>query len=325
MLLKFSDDPAENAVLNMINGAVRTVSEGIEAALLKFKWSQAGFPDADLARALKRLIDGDVLEVIAADKHPSLRFTEKGYEHITTVRQKAAIGDFGEYKPATSAAPPAERENQRTEYALRNQVLDVYRELKIDQGGEVIARTLARFWMEAERRSEDLRLALDLLVRDGHVEMVREEFATYFKLTRDGAMYARGKPAPRALTRLARTVVPERRDLQMPSDGHLMKHLIRQFSTKKPRHSFNELIADWAQERLPRDLLIHGLDLLLKDDFLAVEEDDPLVLRMTRDGEKFREKYSGMRARWATKQAMEDAQRLEVADPEREHNERAGD
>ena len=35
MLLKFSDDPAENAVLNMINGAVRTVSEGIEAALLK--------------------------------------------------------------------------------------------------------------------------------------------------------------------------------------------------------------------------------------------------------------------------------------------------
>lgn len=323
MLLKFSDDPAENAVLNMINGAVRTVSEGIEAALLKFKWSQAGFPDADLARALKRLIDGDMLEVVA-DKHPSLRFTDKGYEHITQVRHKAAIGDFGDYKPRQTA-PVSERENQRTEYALRNQVLDVYRELKIEQGGEVIARTLARFWMEANRRSEDLRLSLDLLVRDGHLEMVREEFATYFRLTRDGAMYARGKPAPRALTRLARTVVPERSDLLTPGDGHLMKHLIRQFSSKHPRRTFSELIADWSQDRLPRDLLIHGLDLLLKDDFLSIEEEDPLLLRMTRDGEKFREKYGGMRARWATKQAMDDAQRLEDADKEREPNEREGD
>lgn len=314
MLLKFSDDPAENAVLNMINGAVRTVSEGIEAALLKFKWTQAGFPDSDLARALKSLIEGDMLEVVPG-KHPTLRFTEQAYDHITKVRQKAAAGDFGEYKPQ-KAAPAAERDNQRTEYALCNQVLNVYRELKIEQGGEVIARTLARFWMEAERRSDDLRLALDLLIRNGHVEMVREEFATYFRLTRDGAMYLRGKPAPRALTRLARTVVPERRTLLSPSDGHLMKHLIRQFSTKKPRRSFSELFAEWAEERWPRDLLIHGLDLLLKDDFLSVEEEDPLVLRMTRDGEKFREKYGGMRARWATKQAMDEVQRLNTPDQE---------
>lgn len=312
MLLKFSDKPAENAVLNMINGSVRTVSEGIEAALLKFKWSQAGFPDADLARALKALIENDMLEVVAG-QHPSLRFSDKGYEHITKVRHKAALGDFGEYKPA-KAKPPAERENQRTEYALRNQVLDVYRELKIEQGGEVIARTLARFWMEAERRSEDLRLALDILVRDGHVEMVREEFATYFKLTRDGALYARGKPAPRGLTRLARTVIPERRALLTAGDGHLMKHLIRRFSSKNPRRSFSELFSDWAEAKLPRDMLIHGLDLLLKDDFLSVEQDDPLVLRMTRDGEKFREKYGGMRSRWATKQAMDEVQRLDVGD-----------
>ena len=264
-----------------------------------------------------------MLEVVPG-QHPSLRFTDQGYEHITGIRQKAAMGDFGEYKPK-KVEPVAERENLRTEYALRNQVLDVYRELKIEQDGEVIARTLARFWMEAERRSEDLRLALDILVRDGHVEMVREEFATYFKLTRDGAMYARGKPAPRALRRLARTVVPERRDMLTPGDGHIMKYLIRQFSTKKPRRTFSELVADWAQERLPRDMLIHGLDLLIKDDFLSVEEEEPLVLRMTRDGEKFREKYGGMRARWATKQAMEDAQRLETADTEREPNERATD
>lgn len=314
MLLKFSDDPAENAVLNMINSSVRTVSQGIEAALLKFKWSQAGFPDPDLARSLKTLIENNTLEVVQGEQ-PTLRFTEEGYEHITRVREAASADDFGAYgQPPRAEIKPDKRDNLRTEYALRNQVLDIYRELKIEQGGEVIARTLARFWMEAGRRNEDLRLAIDILLRDGHLEMVREEFATYFKLTRDGAMYIRGKPAPKALVRKANTVHPERRNLQTLRDGHLMKHLIRQFNSKSPRRSFSELFADWQDERLPRDSLIHGLDLLLKDDFLTVEEEDPLVLRISRDGEKFREKYGGMRQRWATKQALDDAERLQKAD-----------
>ena len=37
MLFKFVEDPAQNLALNMINTASRSIGEGIEATLIKYK------------------------------------------------------------------------------------------------------------------------------------------------------------------------------------------------------------------------------------------------------------------------------------------------
>lgn len=310
MLYRFVDDIAQNIALNMINIASRSVSEGMEATLLKYKWEHAGFDAASLSSALSGLIDGDIIEIHHVDGEPMLRFSRAAYERLfeaPAIPPSDAQAETSELRSDTTR-PEAPRLN--TEYALRDALLAIYRELKLTSGSEVLADTLARFWREAERRAEDLRLALDIAVRDGHIEIVRGDFETKFRLSEDGALYMRGPPAPEALMAHLPPVNPEHRNLRAIPDGHLMRHLICEFSSDMPERRFEELSQPWDEEHLPRASLLHGLDLLIKDRFLVITQDDPLRLAITEDGLTFLKRAQTRMRRMRTQHSVNKAGRL---------------
>lgn len=311
MLFRFVDDTAENLALNMINVASRSVSEGMEATLLKYKWQHAGFTDAALSTALAGLFEAEIIEIHHLDGEPLLRFTRAAYERL--FEAPAIDPADAEAETQSLRAEDAEPQVQRlgTEYALRNAVLAIYRGLKLKAGSEVLAGTLARYWREAERRAEDLRLALDILVRDHHLEILRGEFDTKFRLTDDGHLYMKGDSAPEALVVQLPPVDPAQRRLRVVPDGHLMRHLITEFSEGAPERGLDELVAGWQELRLPMATLCHGLDLLIKDRFLVITRDKPLRVSITQDGLTFRKRSATRMRRMRTQHSINKATKVD--------------
>ncbi|WP_348673228.1 hypothetical protein [uncultured Abyssibacter sp.] len=304
MLFKFVDAPAQTLALNMINSASRTIGEGIEATLLKYKWGQAGFDDRSLADALTQLLDDEWLEIHHPRDEPMLRFSPRAYEDFV---RNNVYGEMVNELPER-VNDPAER--PLTEYELRQAVLDIYRELSLARHGQVPSSTLARFWREADRRSEDLRLALDILVRDGYLEIVRREFDTQFRLTTAGASYMDGPPAPDALVAQMRPADPLISRCPRLQDRALTRHLITRIHGPETVFDFKTLSTLWEQEGLHRDWLVLGCELLLKRGYFEVADARPLRLVLTERGASLRDhamgRVSRLRDRLAVKQAVDD-------------------
>lgn len=300
MLFKFVDDPAQNLALNMINTASRSIAQGIEATLLKYKWEQAGFDDASLSRALAELLADDLLEIHHAGETPMLRFSAQAYEAFVRANVYGALEQAS--KLPERAHEPGTR--PLTEHELRLAVLEIYRELSLGPQGLVPSSTLARFWREAERRAEDLRLAVDILLRDRFLDIVRREFDPQFRLTAAGAAYLAGPTPPAAL--LARLGPADKllSRCDRLSDRALTRHLATLIEAPDDSILFDVLEQRWQESGLHRDWLVLGCDLLFKRGFIEVAEGASLSLRLTPRGQSFREHAGGRLRRLGTRLAV---------------------
>ncbi|MBV60007.1 hypothetical protein [Abyssibacter profundi] len=292
MLFKFVEDPAQNLALNMINTASRSIAQGIEATLLKYKWEQAGFDDESLSVALAELLADDLLEIHHAGDTPMLRFSAQAYESFVRANVYGALEQAAQLpdRPHEPSARPL------TEHELRLAVLEIYRELSLGQQGLIPSSTLARFWREAERRAEDLRLAVDILLRDRFLEIVRREFDPQFRLTAAGAAYLAGPSAPAALIDRLGPADKGVSRCDRLSDRSLTRHLITLVDAPETDYPYALLAQRWQDSGLHGDWLVLGCDLLLKRGYLVLESETPLRLRLTPRGQDFRE-HAGKRLR----------------------------
>lgn len=164
-----------------------------------------------------------------------------------------------------------------TEIGLRNQVLVIFRDLRLVAGQQLIATTLTRYWQEMGQRAEHLRAAIDIALRDGYLQPATKRYENYWMLTAAGHAYLK---APLSDSTLAALAEP----LLRIEDGHeeedLRRRALKLFSGASSL-PFTTLLAAW---RPGRNALIHALDLLMKSGDLELAEREPAVFRLTAAG-----------------------------------------
>jgi len=192
--------------------------------------------------------------------------------------------------PAPAAAPPqapveaapaprrfVEHGAAPTEIGLRNQVLMIFRDLRLSAGQQLIATTLTRYWQEMGQRAEHLRAAIDIVLRDGYLQPTTKRYENYWMLTEAGHAYVKAPLSEVALAALAEPLL-------RIEDGHDEDDLRRRAlkllrSGASP--SFSALASDW---RLGRNALIHALDLLMKSGDVQLADGEPAAFRLTAAG-----------------------------------------
>lgn len=210
----------------------------------------------------------------------------------------AAAAAPGSFKPAPlQVAPPApatappqapveaapaprrfvEHGAAPTEIGLRNQVLMIFRDLRLVAGQQLIATTLTRYWQEMGQRAEHLRAAIDIVLRDGYLQPTTKRYENYWMLTEAGHAYVKAPLSDVALTALAEPLL-------RIEDGHDEDDLRRRalkLLRSGASQSFSTLASDW---RLGRNALIHALDLLMKSGDVQLADGEPATFRLTAAG-----------------------------------------
>lgn len=317
-----SSDDVEDILLWLNAHSVR-VSDGVPASLLQQKWQTSGRDPAGLRDGLEWLFQHQRIALTPNLEPPHVRFTASGYSQLlscfdaarvpqqaagaTTPAPPAQSSAAARAAPATAPAPepasqahtpPAElppplrfvtHGQPPTEIGLRNQLLDIYRDLKLKPGSQIIAMTLSRYWQEMGLRAGDLRTAIDVLVRDGYLIYSSLRFEPHWRLTEAGYAYASAPLTPAALLELAEPLT------ELEDHGHNDEDLRRKGlalfrGTAVEWHSFTGLETDW---RHSRDSLLHSLDLLWKAGLIELRLGDPLAIRLTEQGAALRDKTAG--------------------------------
>lgn len=178
-----------------------------------------------------------------------------------------------------------------TEIGLRNQVLHIYRDLKVKAGSQIIAMTLSRYWQEMGLRAGDLRTGIDVLVRDGYLKYSSVRFEPHWMLTDLGHAYAAAPLTPAPLLALSKP-------LDQIEDHGLDDEALRRAGLALFRgppaelRSIPSFESAWANGP---DSLLHALDLLWKADLVELRAGDSLAVRLTDRGAALREKSGGLR------------------------------
>ena len=317
-----SDDVDD--ILHWLNAHSVQVSDGVPAGLLQQKWQSNG-------RALERLRDGleqlfreQQISLTPGLEPHHVRFTAQGYARLlASFDQQRAAAAAPEPAPAATAPAPAPvaappqavpppapavapppllevaPKQQRfispgqppTAIGLRNQVLHVYRDLKVKAGGQIIAMTLSRYWQEMGLRAGDLRIGIDVLVKDGYLQYSSVRFEPHWMLTEAGHAYACAPltPAPLLAASGALDGIEEH-----GMDGEALRRAGLALFRGPPAEM--RTIASFASawNRGP-DSLLHALDLLWKAELIELREGDGLAVRLTERGIALREKSGGLR------------------------------
>lgn len=178
------------------------------------------------------------------------------------------------------ADPYLEPGHPASEIALRNQLLAVFRQLRLKPHNRLIGQTLSRYWQERGLCAADLRVALEVALRDGHLAECHDDGSgeRYWALTEEGEAYGCAKPTPRALAVLAPHVGVVH---QAPSPAKLRRMALRLFHGDFET-DFYAMRQTWRATGLDVNALLHALDLLYKRGLIELTDDDPLSFRRTR-------------------------------------------
>lgn len=185
--------------------------------------------------------------------------------------------------PATATPAPARRP---TELSLRNDILGVYRELRLQAGARLIGATLSRYWQEMGHRSADLRTGIDLLVRDGYLEPHLIGIDRHWMLTPGGAAYAYGPATAAALLDLAAPLdgigpAPSAADLPRLA----ARVIVAELDGRDDALAYAALRPAWMQRtRLDDGALLFALDLLHKQQQIELTAGTALQIRLTAAG-----------------------------------------
>lgn len=305
-------------LLNWLNAHSVSISDGIPFSLIQQKWIASKRTYDQLRTSLEWLFAQGLLAMTPALEQPHVRLTSKGFEQllrtIDTARQPppavvvavAAQPDTpaaGSFKPAPLPPPvlapapvqaaiapveaaPANRfvdpAKPPTEIGLRNQILAIYRDLKLVSGQQLIAMTLTRYWQEMGQRGEHLRAGIDVMLRDGYLKPAFLRYENYWMLTDEGAAYVKAPISPPALLALARPL--KQIEESRPDDEQLRRKALALFKNSATL-PFVTLESTW---RLSHDSLIHALDLLIKSGDVQLTEGGGLLFALTSSGARRR-------------------------------------
>jgi len=277
-MLAYHPDGHANQVLNILDSECRGVVQGIERAVLEFKWRFLGLSEADLATAVECLFAEGLLRPAGR----LLRLTPQGYARLT-------VSEVAEATPPSASAPvsppPPVTGGAPTEYGVREKLLSVFRARGVEAGGKLSAAELSRYWEVARYRAADLRSGLDLLLRDGHAKVGRFGQAM-FRLEKDGQKYLAGQDAPGWMAKEAVALAAENLCRQSLPDQVLCILAARKFydaNGREVERSFYEL--DYLLERyeVPDFARFHACELLHRLGYAEVLAEGP-SLRLTEAG-----------------------------------------
>ncbi len=295
-------------LLHWLNAHSVSISDGIPFSLMQQKWIATKRSYAQLRNSLEWLFGQGLLVMTPGLEQPHVRLSTKGFEQLLGAMDKARLptpvpapmsaAAAPAFKPAplpqavvSAPAPPrpvvptevepaaaptrfVDPTKQPTEIGLRNQILTIFRDLKLGAGQQLIAMTLTRYWQETGQRGEHLRAGLDVILRDGYVKPAFLRYENYWALTADGEAYLRAAvshPALLALSQPLRQIEESYPDADLRRKG---MGLFKQSSSLP----FTTLESSWKHSR---DSLIHTLDLLLKSGDLQMSATEPLLFNVS--------------------------------------------
>lgn len=300
-------------LLHWLNAHSVSISDGIPFSVMQQKWSVSNRPLTNLRNSLEWLFGQGLLVMTPALEQPHVRLTTKGFEQLLlamdSARQQAAVAVTAAVQPSVAApasfnpaplppaAPPpvatpvmpeatepAAPQSQfipkgasATEIGLRNQVLMIFRDLKLSVGQQLIATTLTRYWQEMGQRADLLRAAIDVMLRDGYLQPAVKRYENYWMLTADGYAYIKGPLSDPGLLAIAKPLLQIEESYP---DADLRRKALGLFK-RTDEMLFIALELNW---RHSRDSLIHALDLLVKSGELQLSTRDPLALRLSPQG-----------------------------------------
>lgn len=303
-------EPDCDEILGWLEAHSVGVAQGVPAHLLHSKWVQLGRPAGRLGACLQRLFEDDWIALTPAVDPPHLRFSAEGYRRLLEAplapsatapartpeplpaRESPAASDDGE--PET--APGFEHSDRGyvrhgrplTEIALRNQILSIYRELRLRAESRLIGVTLSRYWQEMGLRAGDLRCGLDVLTRDGYLRQRIDGMDRFWQLTPEGERFIDAPPTVDALFDLAPELL-----LVAPcaAPDELRRLALHAFAEGRPAAGralgYAALQAHWQRTGFDQNALLHGLDLLIKDGHLRLAAAEPPVFELTAAGADF--------------------------------------
>ncbi len=287
-------------ILHWLDAHSVSVKQGLPAQLLNRHWEGAGRSTEQLAPALKTLFEDDWIALTPGLEPPHLRFSVAGFRRLIEARPLPETAAEPEEEIVAAPAPPppaatlaepvaAEAPKPRTvsEVSLRNDILGVYRDLKLKAGSRLIGMTLSRYWQEMGHRVSDLRTGIDVLARDGYLQQRLIGIDRYWMLTIDGEAYLRATPTSPRLLELA---PPVAQIDNTPSAGEMRKLLAQMLLDIGSEHKTDDIAFDalrpiWMQRtRMDDNALLHALDLLVKAKLGSLSAQGPLSVRLTATG-----------------------------------------
>lgn len=286
------DDPACDDILRWLDAHSVSLSQGLPAQLLHKRWAEAGREPALLGSALKKLFGGDWVALTPNSDPPHLRFTVDGYRRLIEALalpaaastpvpaakvETPAVAAEPTSVPAAAPAPAASGPAYRphlSELRLRNDILGVYRELRLKADNRLIGMTLSRYWQEMGHRAGELRTGLDVLVRDGLLLPRLIGMDRYWQLTRDGEAWLQ---APRSADSLLRLAPPlaEVQSAPTAEEAHrLVAKLLARLAAGSDGVAYDTLQGAWKRSAASYDdnALLAGLDLLLRHGHARLDE-----------------------------------------------------
>ncbi|WP_428312494.1 hypothetical protein [Hydrocarboniphaga sp.] len=291
------DDAACDDILRWLDAHSVSLSQGLPAQLLHRRWAEAGREPEQLGSALKKLFVDDWIALTPNSDPPHLRFTVEGYRRlIEALALPAAVAEpppaatpatatATAAEPASTAGSPAQRPHL-SELRLRNDILGVYRELRLKADARLIGMTLSRYWQEMGHRAGELRTGLDVVVRDGLLLPRLIGMDRYWQLTRDGEAWLQAPRSPDALLRLA----PPLAEVQTAPTAEEAHRLVAKQLAGLPADVGYEALHEAWQRSAPSyddNALLTGLDLLLRHGHARLGDGDAPRFTLSDRGRAF--------------------------------------
>lgn len=306
---QLTDNADCDDILHWLDAHSVSVTQGLPAQLLNKRWEQAGRSTAQLGPALKLLFDQDWVAITPDLDPPHLRFSSEGFRKLIEaplIEEPEAVAEAiaepapvvappaaerpvtapATAAPSPAAAPAAATFRGPSELRLRNDILGVYRELKLKAGARLIGMTLSRYWQELGNRAGDLRDGIDVLVRDGFLQPRMVGIDRHWMLTTEGESFMNGPAAPPALARLAPAL--DKISLTPPADELRLltaRVIVAELDPGQNRLDYGSLRPAWMlRTRLDDNALLHGLDMLNKLACVQLHDSTPLDIEITAAG-----------------------------------------
>jgi len=294
-----TDDTIEedaDDLLHWLNAHSVSISDGIPISMIQLKWVATRRRHEQLKVSLEWLFSNGLIMMTPDLTPPHVRLSPLGFEKLLmatdSLRSRPAevtmplpiaplvpsvlqpSAPLPRPPPVVATKPAAEPTTPTsfvdptkppTEIGLRNQILTIFRDLKLVAGQQLIAMTLARYWQEMGQRGEHLRSGIDVMLRDGYLEHSVKRYENYWLLTPTGFAYLSAPISASTLLALAR---PMTEIAVSEKDGVLRDKTLSLFKSNTPL-PFTALEKLWP---LGRDALIHGLDLCCKSGDLEIAD-----------------------------------------------------
>lgn len=285
----FLSDEAENRLLNLLLAHCRSAARGLDRVALEQAWEHSGTGEG-FGDVLARLVAQGLLEHWGTRVRP----THAGFLLLTD----ESIADDGVPADVGVGHAPA------SEYLLRERLLRLLARNGLMRGGSLTAARVSEQWAVSGFRGEDLRVAVDIALRDGQIAL-RRLLATRVLLREDGKVWLRGRDAPEAI---ARHAPPPQAPVAPPHEldqRTLTAMVVWQFRGDRRREAVSVPELMYLAERqfgLPTPVAFHAVELVHRT--ALADADGEGRLRLNDAGQELLERIDRGRLPAAVASAM---------------------